>query len=74
MKFCEQDEEEDPTELYVSGEQWFEELTSAIEEVTKEVNLGTEEDPKNVLISANLVADEEHDIVEVLTNYLDSFA
>ena len=74
LEDCEQDEEEDPTELYVSGEQQFEEPTSAVEEATKEVNLGTEEDSKNVLISANLVADEEHDIVKVLRNYSDSFA
>ena len=74
LEECEQDEEDDPTELYVSGEQRFEEPTSLVEEATKEINLGTEEDPKNVLISANLVADEEHAIVKVLREYRDGFA
>src|SRR5262249_14688631 len=40
----EPEEEEDPASLYVSGVNRFDEPTSAVEEPTKEINLGTEED------------------------------
>ena len=38
-------EDEDPTKMYSTGEKRFDEPTSAVEEPTKEINLGTEEDP-----------------------------
>jgi len=45
-----------------------------VEESTKEINLGTEDDPRIILVSANLSDEEEVAIVEVLKEYKDSFA
>src|SRR5262249_20043033 len=70
----EPEEEEDPARQYVSGIKRFDEYTSAVEEPTKEINLGTEEDPRVILVSANLSQEEEAAIVEVLWEYKDSFA
>src|SRR5262249_41216191 len=70
----EPENEEDPAEQYASGIKRFDEPTSAIEEPTKEINLGTEDDPKAVLISANLSPEEEAALVDVLKEYRDSFA
>src|SRR5262249_49870070 len=44
------EEEEDPASQYVSGVKRFDEPTSAVEEPTKEINLGTEEDPRVILV------------------------
>ena len=38
-------EDEDPAKLYSTGEKRFDEPTSVVEEPTKEINLGTENDP-----------------------------
>ena len=38
-------EDEDPTKMYSTGEKRFDESTSAVEEPTKEINLGTKNDP-----------------------------
>ena len=38
-------EDEDPAKMYSTGEKRFDEPTSAVEEPTKEINLGTEDDP-----------------------------
>src|SRR5262249_868495 len=70
----EPEEEEDPASQYVSGVKRFDEPTSAVEEPTKEINLSTEEDPRVILVSANLSQEEETAIVEVLREYKDSFA
>src|SRR5262249_55082545 len=67
-------EEEDLTEKYMEGTRRFDEPTAAVDEPTKEINIGTEEEPKNVLISANLSPQEEAAIVSVLRNFLDGFA
>src|SRR5262249_3727622 len=67
-------EEEDPASQYVSGVKRFDEPTSAVEEPTKEINLGTKADPRIILVSANLSQEEEEVIVEVLREYKDSFA
>ena len=53
----EQDDEsenEGPAKMYSTGEKRFDEPTSAMEEPTKEINLGTENDPRTVIISLNL--------------------
>ena len=56
-------EDEDPAKLYSTGEKRFDEPTSAVEEPTKEINLGTEEDPRTVIISLNLNSEEESTLI-----------
>ena len=38
-------EDDDPAKMCSTGEKRFDELTSAVKEPTKEINLGTEDDP-----------------------------
>ena len=45
-----------------------------MEESTKEINLGTEDDPRNIIISLNLTPEEEHALVDILKEYKDTFA
>ena len=59
-------EDEDPTKMYSTGEKRFDEPTSAVEEPTKEINLGTENDPQTVIISLNLNVEEEFALIQVL--------
>ena len=47
-------EDDDPAKMYSTGEKRFDEPTSAVEEPTKEINLGTEDDLQTVIISLNL--------------------
>ena len=70
----EKEEEEDSAELYASGVRRFDEPTAAVEEPTKEINLGTPEDPRIVYISANLSMEVEEALVQILHDYKDSFA
>ena len=44
-------EDEDPAKMYSTGEKRFDEPTLAVEEPTKEINLGTENDPRTVIIN-----------------------
>ena len=67
-------EDEDPAKLYSIGEKRFDEPTPAVEEPTKEINLGTEEDPRTVIISLNLNVEEESALIKVLKEYKDTFA
>ena len=55
--------DEDPAKMYSTGEKRFDEPTSAVEEPTKEINLGTEEDPRTVIISLNLNSEEESALI-----------
>ena len=45
-----------------------------MEEPTKEINLGTENDPRTVIISLNLNPEEESTLIQVLKEYKDTFA
>jgi len=45
-----------------------------VEESTKEINLGTEDEPRTILVSASLSPEEETTLVDVLREYKDSFA
>ena len=56
-------EDEDPAKMYSTGEKRFDEPTSAVEEPTKEINLGTENDPRTVIISLNLNPKEESALI-----------
>ena len=56
-------EDEDPAKMYSTGEKRFDEPTSAVEEPTKEINLGTENDPRTVIISLNLNSEEESALI-----------
>ena len=67
-------ENEDPAKMYSIGEKRFDEPTSAVEEPTKEINLGTENDPRTVIISLNLNSEEESALIQVLKEYKDTFA
>ena len=67
-------EENDLAKMYSTGEKRFDETTSAVEESTKEINLGTEDDPRNVTISLNLTPEEEHALLNILKEYKDTFA
>ena len=67
-------EDEDPTKMYSIGEKRFDESTSVVEEPTKEINLGTENDPWTVIISLNLNSEEESTLIQVLKEYKDTFA
>ena len=66
-------EDDDPTKMYFTGEKRFDEPTSAVEEPTKEINLGTEDDPWTVIISLNLDPEEESTLIKVLKEYKDTF-
>ena len=52
----------------------FDEPTSVVEEPTKEINLGTKDDPQTVIISLNLNPEEESALIKVLKEYKDTFA
>ena len=67
-------EDDDPVKMYSTGEKRFDEPTSAVEEPTKEINLGTEDDPQTVIISLNLDLEEECALIKVLKEYKDTFA
>ena len=56
-------EDEDPAKMYSAIEKRFDEPTSAVEEPTKEINLGTENDPRTVIISLNLNDEEESALI-----------
>ena len=56
-------ENEDPAKMYSTGEKRFDEPTSAVEEPTKEINLGTKNDPRTVIISLNLNLEEESALI-----------
>ena len=45
-----------------------------MEEPLKDVNLGTEEEPKKIKISATLNAQEEEEILKILKEYIDVFS
>ena len=66
-------EDEDLAKMYSTGEKRFDEPTSAVEEPTKEINLGTENDPRAVIISLNLNPEEESALIQVLKEYKDTF-
>ena len=67
-------EDDDPAKMYSTGEKRFDEPTSTVEEPTKEINLGTEDDPWTVIISLNLNPEEESALIKVLKEYKDTFA
>ena len=67
-------EDDDPAKMYSTGEKRFDEPTSAVEEPTKEINLGTEDNPRTVIISLNLDPEEECALIKVLKEYKDTFA
>ena len=48
-------DEIDPAKIYATGAKNFDKPTSIVEEPTKEINLGTKENLKNVIISLNLI-------------------
>ena len=66
--------EDDLAKMYSTGEKKFDEPTSAVEEPTKEINLGTEDDPQTIIISLNLTPEEEYALINVLKEYKDAFA
>ena len=57
-------EDEDPAKMYSTDEKRFDEPPSAVEEPTKEINLGTENDPRTVIISLNLNSEEESQMAQ----------
>ena len=67
-------EDDNPTKMYSTGEKRFDEPTSAVVEPTKEINLGTEDDPWTIIISLNLTLEEEYALINVLKEYKDAFA
>ena len=52
--------------MYSTGEKRFDEPTSVVEEPTKEINLGTKNDPRTMIISLNLNPEEESALIQVL--------
>ena len=68
------EEDDDPTKMYSIGEKRFDEPTSTVEEPTKEINLGIEEDPRTVIISLNLDLEQECALIKVLKEHKDTFA
>ena len=66
-------EDDDPAKMYSTGKKRFDEPTSAVEEPTKEINLGTEDDPRTVIINLNLNLEEEFALIKVLKEYKDTF-
>ena len=69
-----QSEDEDPAKMYSTGEKRFDEPTSTVEEPTKEINLGTKNDPRTMIIRLNLNSEEESALIQVLKEYKDTFA
>ena len=67
-------EENDPAKMYSTGGRRFDEPTFVLEEPTKEINLGTKNDPQNIIISLNLTSEEERALINILKEYKDSFA
>ena len=67
-------EENDPAKMYSTSSRRFDEPTSAVEEPIKEINLGTEDDPRNIIISLNLTSEEERALINILKEYKDTFA
>ena len=67
-------EENDLAKMYSTGEKRFDEPTSAVEESTKKINMSTEDDPRNVIISLNLTPEKERALINVLKEYKDTFA
>ena len=59
-------ENEDPVKMYSTGEKRFDEPTSTVEEPTKEINLGTENDPQIIIINLNPNPEEESALIKVL--------
>ena len=60
--------------MYSTSEKRFDEPISAVEEPTKEINLGTENDLRTIIISLNLNPEEESALIKVLKEYKDTFA
>ena len=52
--------------MYSTGARKFDEPTSMVEELTKEINLGIENDPQNIIISLNLTLEEKRALVDIL--------
>ena len=67
-------EDDDPAKMYSTSEKRFNEPTSTVEEPTKEINLGTKDDPRTIIISLNLTPEEECALINVLKEYKDAFA
>ena len=67
-------EDDDPAKMYSTDEKRFDEPTTVVEEPTKEINLGTEDDPQNIIISLNLTPEEERALLDILKEYKDTFA
>ena len=65
--------ETDPTKIFAIGVKKFDEPTSTVEEPMKEVNLGTEENSKNVIISLNLTPNKKNALIKILKEYKDTF-
>ena len=66
--------DDDPAKMYSTGEKRFDEPTTAVEEPTKEINLGTKNNPRILIISLNLNPEEESALIKVLKEYKDTFA
>ena len=67
-------EDDDPTKMYSTSEKRFDEPTSIVEEPTKEINLGIEDNPQTIIINLNLNPEEECALIKVLKEYKDAFA
>ena len=52
----------------------YDEQTKAVEEETVEVNLGTTEEPKPILISASLSPEEREEMIQILKEFVDVLA
>lgn len=70
----EEEDESQDTQQFDDVVKRFDEQSQAAAEKTKEINLGTEEHPKVVQISATLEPSEEQEILEILREYHDVFA
>ena len=67
-------EDDDPANMYSTGKKRFDEHASTVEEPTKEINLGTKDNPRTIIISLNLDLEEECALIKVLKEYKDAFA
>ena len=67
-------DETDPAKMYATNAKKFDEPTSVVEELPREINLGTKDNSKNVIISLNLTHSEEEALIEILREYKDTFA
>ena len=67
-------EENDPAKMYSTGVRRFDEPISVVEKPIKEINLGTKNDPRDVIISQNLTPEEERALSNILKEYKDTFA